>query len=90
MWDLFHENAERSGRRRRRERCVDASAADTSRQNLNLYHKYGVNLAEKTSQPKVNILCIKSKLKNLNLRAGFVKICKNLLTRKWLIAESTI
>jgi hypothetical protein len=49
------------------ERCV---AADTSRQNLNLYHKYGVNLAEKTSRPKVNIPCIKRKLKNLNLRAG--------------------
>jgi hypothetical protein len=27
---------------------VDATAADTSRQNLNLYHNYGINLAEKT------------------------------------------
>jgi hypothetical protein len=51
---------------------------------------YGFNLAENTTQPKVNIPYINTKLQNLNLRARFVKNCKNPLPRKWLIAESSI
>jgi hypothetical protein len=48
--------------------------------------KYGI---KKTSRPKV-IKCINRNPKFFNLRARFVKICKNVLTRKWLIAESSI
>jgi hypothetical protein len=38
----------------------------------------------------VNTPCINRKTQNLNLRARSVKIFKYLLTRKWLIAESSI